>query len=51
MCNVAVSLKKYEAVVEVNRRLEQENADLRKRISFMEKEIAHLKEVNFHAFD
>lgn len=43
-----VPLKEYEKAKALNKKLLAENADLKIQISFLQKEIARLKEANLH---
>lgn len=43
-----VPLQEYEEMKAANRKLLEENTDLKIQISFLQKEIAKLREVNLH---
>lgn len=43
-----VPLEEYEKTIELNRKLLQENTDLKIQISFLQKEIAKLKEARLY---
>ena len=44
-----VSLQEYEEMKRVNKKLLQENTDLKIQVSFLQKEVARLKEVKLYA--
>ena len=44
-----VSLQEYEETKRVNKKLLQENTDLKIQVSFLQKEVARLKEVKLYA--
>ena len=44
----AVPLEEYEQVKEFNKKLLQENTDLKIQISFLQKQLAEIREANFY---